>query len=78
MELSPYLIEMIFDRDEIIEGKYSIWQLKFASLNLLVEHYQHASISRNGHAYLAPIEPNENQKTIVIAVVSVLFLFYGR
>uniref|UniRef100_A0A0M3IF19 Non-specific protein-tyrosine kinase n=1 Tax=Ascaris lumbricoides TaxID=6252 RepID=A0A0M3IF19_ASCLU len=50
-------------------GKYSIWQLKFASLNLLVEHYQHASISRNGHAYLAPIEPNENQKTIVIAVV---------
>uniref|UniRef100_F1L6Q4 Growth factor receptor-bound protein 2 n=1 Tax=Ascaris suum TaxID=6253 RepID=F1L6Q4_ASCSU len=49
-------------------GKYSIWQLKFASLNLLVEHYQHASISRNGHAYLAPIEPNENQKTIVIAV----------
>uniref|UniRef100_A0A915BQG9 Uncharacterized protein n=1 Tax=Parascaris univalens TaxID=6257 RepID=A0A915BQG9_PARUN len=49
-------------------GKYSIWQLKFTSLNLLVDHYQRASISRSGHAYLAPIEANESQKTIVIAV----------
>ncbi|VDM26785.1 unnamed protein product [Toxocara canis] len=49
-------------------GKYSIWQLKFASLNLLVDHYQRASISLDEYAYLAPIEPHERHKTIVIAV----------